>query len=78
MSNTYTFPNEAKNPIEIRFLFNWKSMNTHLKDRETHYISITSKITFFLDLMIFSKLRHSLDLCTTEASPSTRMLSTLL
>lgn len=56
------------------FSFSWKSENTSLKDTEICYISTTWKTTFFLNLMTFSKSRHSLDLCITASSPFMRML----
>lgn len=55
------------------FSFHWKSKKTSLKDMEIYYISITWKTTFSLNLMTFSKSRHSLDLCITAASPFTRI-----
>lgn len=73
MTNTYIFQIKLKTILK-KFSFNWKSKNTSLKDMEKYYISISWKTLFFLNLMTFSKSRHSLDVCITAASPFMRML----
>lgn len=69
---TNTFSKSNYNQIEIIFI-SLKNKNASLKDMEIYCIFIPGKTTFSLNLMIFSKSRHSLDFCITAASPFTRM-----
>lgn len=72
MTNTYIFQIKLKTKLK-KASFNWKSQNTSFKDMEKMQHFDHMENTFFINIMTFSKSRHSLVLGITAASPFMKM-----
>lgn len=72
MNNTYIFQMKVKTKLK-KASINWKSKNTSYKDMEKILHFDHMENTFFINVMTFSKSRHSLDLGITAASPFMKM-----